>query len=230
MAAWTRRAVQFAIGLALVAAGVWLSLQAGLGLASWDVLHAGLAGRTGLSFGTVVMLVGVLVLAASWLMGVRPGIGTLVNVVAVGLALDRLVATPWLDGLPDAAVAVRVLVLLAAVVLLGLGAALYIGAGFGAGPRDSLMVACHDRGMSIGAARCLIELSVVAVGWLLGGPVGLGTLVVAFTSGPAVQLSFRLLRQQPAARPARAPRGDGSRPPRGARRGRPAAILAPSAT
>ncbi|PPK98092.1 putative membrane protein YczE [Kineococcus xinjiangensis] len=191
--------LQFLGGLVLCATGVWLSLQAGLGVSPWDVLHAGVATWTGLSFGTVVAGVGVVVVVLSALLGVRPGLGTFVNILLIGAVLDLLLAASWLDGLPEAALALRILALLAAVALLGTGAALYIGAGFGAGPRDSLMVACHLRGWPIGVSRVVIEVSVVAAGWLLGGPVGAGTVVMALALGPATQVAFRVLRQEPAA-------------------------------
>lgn len=213
-----RRVLQFALGLSLCATGVWLSIQAGLGLSPWDVLHAGVSRHTGLSFGQVVMAVGAVVLALSAALRVRPGLGTAVNIVVMGVALDALAATPWLDGLADGSLVVRTLVLLAAVVLLGAGAALYIGAGFGAGPRDGLMVACHHRGLPLGWARCLIEVSVLVAGYGLGGPVGMGTLVVAFATGPAVQAAFRVLGQQPPAPRPRTPHG-GRPHRRGGRRG-----------
>jgi uncharacterized membrane protein YczE len=188
-----RRLPRFVAGLALCAVAVWLTVRVDLGLSPWDVLHSGLARELGVSFGAVLVGVGVLVLAGSALLGVRPGVGTLVNIVLMGIALDRLLATSWLDTLPAAPIAVRLLVLVGAVALLGVGAALYIGAGLGAGPRDSLMVALARRGLPIGWSRCAIELSVLAGGWLLHGPVGIGTAVMALTSGPAVQVAFRLL-------------------------------------
>ncbi|WP_337063286.1 YczE/YyaS/YitT family protein [Kineococcus sp. G2] len=193
------RVVQFLAGLSLCAAGVWGSLQVQLGVASWDVLHAGVADRTGLSYGTVVAAVGVLVVVLSLFLGVRPRVGTLFNVVVIAVALDALLGSPWLDGLHTAPVAVRAAVLAASVLALGFGGALYIGAGLGSGPRDSLMVACHLRGWPVGASRVVIEVAVVAVGWLLGGPVGVGTVVMAFALGPVTQLAFRVLRQSPAA-------------------------------
>ncbi|WP_432482871.1 hypothetical protein [Kineococcus esterisolvens] len=194
-----RRVAQFLAGLAMCAAGVWGSLQVHLGVASWDVLHAGVADRTGLSYGTVVAGVGVLVVLVSLVLGVRPRLGTLVNVVAIAAALDALLASSWLDGLGSAPAAVRVAVLAASVLFLGFGGALYIGAGLGSGPRDSLMVACHLRGWPVGRSRALIEVGVVALGWLLGGPVGVGTVVMALALGPVTQFAFRVLRQSPAA-------------------------------
>jgi uncharacterized protein len=187
------RIPRFVTGLAICAVAVWLTVQVNLGLAPWDVLHSGLSQTFGVSFGAVVVGLGILILAGSALLGVRPGVGTLINVVLMGFAIDGLLATSWLDGLAAAPTAVRLLVLVGAIGLLGFGAAVYIGAGFGAGPRDSLMVACAGRGLPIGWSRCAIELSVLGIGWLLHGPVGIGTAVIALASGPAVQVSFRLL-------------------------------------
>ncbi|GAB3365567.1 membrane protein [Modestobacter lapidis] len=191
-----------------------MSVQVELGLSPWDMLHSGLSQSLGLSFGVVVMVVGLIVLGLSWVLGQRPGLGTLFNVVAVGWVLDRLLETSWLDDLPAADTWVRVLVLVAAVVLLGFGSALYIGARFGAGPRDSLMVACHHHGLSIGTARVAIEVTVLVAGWLLGGALGLGTVLLALATGPAVQLSFRLLGQDPPARRRTPPTGPVGVPPR----------------
>jgi len=159
------RLLQWTLGIALCSAGVWLSIQAALGLSPWDVLHAGIGHRVGIPFGTVVALVGLVVVALAAALRVRPTAGTLVNVVVVGVVLNHLLVTGWLDGLAREPVGVRVAVLLAAVTVLGLGIALYLGAGFGAGPRDSLMVAAHHHGMPIGLSRCLVEVSVLLGGW-----------------------------------------------------------------
>ena len=191
-----RRLPRFVLGLSLCAIGVWLTVQVHLGLSPWDVLHSGLSQVFGLSFGGIIVAVGIVVLAGSAFLGVRPGLGTLVNVLSMGFVVDRLLATTWLDTLPTAPLPVRGLVLAAAVALLGLGAALYIGAGFGAGPRDSLMVALARRGLPIGWSRGAIELTVLGAGWLLHGPVGIGTAVVAVATGPAVQVAFRLFPEK----------------------------------
>ncbi len=165
-------------------------------MSPWDVLHAGITQHIGLSFGAVVIGTGLLVLVAAAAAGVRPGVGTPVYIVLTGLGLDGLLAGSWLDDLSTEPVAVRLPVLLLAVVALGLDCALYLGAGFGAGPRDSLMVVCHHHGLPIGLSRCAIETSVLVAGFLLGGAAGVGTVVVALGTGPVVQVSLRLLRQQ----------------------------------
>ena len=193
----TRRVVQLMSGLFLAAFGIVLTLRSGLGVSPWDVLHGGLAERTGLSFGTVVQVVGAVVLAASLLLGVRPGFGTLSNLVLIGAFENVLLAT----GLGDeshGALLPRLGLLAAGTLLIGVAAALYIGAHFGAGPRDGLMVALHTRlGWSIGWSRTLVEASALVVGVVLGGPVGVGTALYTVSIGPATQASFRLLRMTP---------------------------------
>src|SRR5215210_7152845 len=93
------RIPQFVAGLAICAVAVWLTVQVNLGLAPWDVLHSGLSQTSGVSFGAVVVGLGIVILAGSALLGVRPGVGTLINVVLMGFVIDGLLATPWLDGL-----------------------------------------------------------------------------------------------------------------------------------
>ena len=192
----TRRVVQLYVGLFLAAFGIVLTLRAELGVSPWDVLHAGLAESTGASFGLVVQLVGAVVLASSLLLGVRPGFGTISNLVFIGVFADLLLATE--AGAGEEPLWARVLLLVLGVVLIGVAAALYIGAHLGAGPRDGLMVALHQRfGWSIGWSRTVVEASALVAGVLLGGPVGVGTAVYTLTIGPATQAAFTLLRQTP---------------------------------
>lgn len=192
-----RRAAQLVAGLFLAAFGIVLTLRSGLGVSPWDVLHGGLAERTGVSFGTVVQLVGVVVLAASLLLGVRPGYGTIANLVLIGVFEDLLLATGLGDA-QDGSLVPRFALLLAGTAVIGVASALYIGAHLGAGPRDGLMVALHSRaGWSIGVARTVVEASALAAGILLGGPVGVGTAIYTLTIGPATQASFRVLRMTP---------------------------------
>jgi uncharacterized membrane protein YczE len=155
-------------------------VRAELGLASWDVLHQGLADRTGLQFGAVVIAVAALVLLLWVPLRQRPGFGTLSNVVVVGLAADAaldLVPTPHEP-------AIRIGLLVAGVALNGVATGLYIGAGLGPGPRDGLMTGLAARGHSIRVVRTGIELTVLVAGWLLGGSVGAGTLLYAVSIGP----------------------------------------------
>ncbi len=180
----TRRLAQLLLGLSLYGAAMALMLRAGLGLDPWDVFHQGLAGRVGLSIGLLVNIVGALVLLLWIPLRQRPGIGTLANVLVIGTAMDlALIALPELDGL-----AVRSASLVAAIAINGVAGAMYIGAGLGPGPRDGLMTGLARRtGWSLRLVRTGIELAVLASGWLLGGTVGVGTVLYAFAIGPIVQ-------------------------------------------
>ena len=190
-----RRALQLYLGLFVSALGIVLTLRAELGTSPWDVLHAGLAGATGLSFGVVVQLVGAVVLVLGLLLGVRPGFGTVSNLVFIGVFANVLLGTV---GEPGDALVPRVALLLLGIASVGVGAALYIGAHYGPGPRDGMMVALHTRlGWSIGLARTLVEATALVGGVFLGGPVGAGTALFTLGIGPATQVSFRLLRQTP---------------------------------
>ncbi|MFK4066845.1 YitT family protein [Streptomyces sp. NPDC029674] len=181
------RSLRLLAGLVLFGVSVALMVTADLGLPSWDALHQGGARTTGLPFGWVVNIVGALVLLAWIPLRVRPGIGTLGNVLVVGLAAEAALALLPAPG----ALVVRVPLLCAGIVLNALATGLYIGAGFGPGPRDGLMTGLARRGISIRCARTVIEICVLAVGWLLGGTVGLGTLLFAATIGPMAQLAIR---------------------------------------
>lgn len=180
----TRRLAQLLLGLSLYGAAMALMLRAGLGLDPWDVFHQGLAGRVGLSIGLLVNIVGALVLLLWIPLRQRPGIGTLANVLVIGTAMDlALMALPELDGL-----AVRSAALVAAIAINGVAGAMYIGAGLGPGPRDGLMTGLARRtGWSLRLVRTGIELTVLASGWLLGGTVGVGTVLYAFAIGPIVE-------------------------------------------
>ena len=181
------------IRLLVLQAGLWLfgisvamMVRANLGLASWDVLHEGIAARTGLPFGWVVIGVAALVMLAWVPLRQRPGFGTVCNVIQIGLGAELgLWLLPETDGLPA-----RAVLLLAGVGLNGVATSLYIGAGFGPGPRDGLMTGLAARGYSIRLVRTTIELTVLAAGWLLGGTVGVGTLLYALTIGPIVHATL----------------------------------------
>jgi uncharacterized protein len=196
--------VRLFAGLWLFAAGVVLGLRSGLGVSPWDVLHDGIRQVTPLSFGAATVLVGVVLVAVSLAAGIRPGPGTLANMLAIGVFADAMLATGIAGDLDARPLALRLGAVAAGVGLVALGSALYIGAGLGSGPRDSLMLALSARTrVRVGIVRALIEASVLAVGWLLGGAAGVGTVVFAFGIGPAVELAFRLLRVEPPARPDR---------------------------
>jgi uncharacterized membrane protein YczE len=180
-----RRLLQLYAGLILYGASMGLQIRAGLGLDPWDVFHQGVSEKTGLSFGTIVIITGALVLLAWIPLRQKPGIGTVSNVFVIGLAVDATLAL-----MPDVDMLGAQLTLLAtSVVLNAIAGAAYIGAGLGPGPRDGLMTGLVRRtGGSVGRIRTGIELSVLAVGFAFGGTVGLGTVVYALSIGPLLQL------------------------------------------
>ncbi|WP_258804784.1 YczE/YyaS/YitT family protein [Pseudarthrobacter sp. NS4] len=181
----TRRLIQLFSGLAMYGISLALFIRAGLGLDPWDVFHQGVANRTGLSIGAVVIIVSFLVLLLWIPLRQRPGFGTLCNAVLVGVFADVGLAL-----IPAVSHPVAQFGMLAGAVLLnGVASACYIGARFGPGARDGLMTGLARRtGWSVRLSRTLIEISVLAIGWLLGGLVGVGTVVYALAIGPLVQL------------------------------------------
>ena len=201
-----RRLVQLYAGLVLYGFSMALMIEAALGLNPWDVLHDGLAARVPLTFGQVTIAVGALVLLAWIPLRQRPGFGTVSNVVVIGLAVDASLARlPALDSLP-----VRAGWLAAGIVLNAVATAAYIGARLGPGPRDGLMTGLVMRtGGSVRLVRTLLEVSVLATGWLLGGTVGVGTVSYALAIGPLVHVLLPRLTVPEAvpapARPAPAP-------------------------
>ena len=179
-----RRVAQLFPGLVACGAGLALLVVADLGLGPWEAFHQGISEHTGVPIGTVGILVGLVVLLLWVPLRQRPGLGTLCNVVTIGLVIDLVLA---LSPEPRALVP-RIACLGAGMVLMGLGSGLYIGAGLGPGPRDGLMTGLAARGHSLRLARTVIELAALAAGFALGGSVGLGTVVFALGIGPLVQL------------------------------------------
>jgi uncharacterized membrane protein YczE len=177
-----RRLVSLYLGLLLFGASMALMIASRLGLGPWDVLHQGLVVRTGVSYGWVVIALGAFVLLLWIPLRQRPGLGTLSNVIVIGLAVEAALAVLPQPG----SLSLRVVFLVTGIVANGIATGLYIGAGLGPGPRDGLMTGLAKRGHSIRLMRTLIELSVLAVGWLLGGTVGAGTVLYAVTIGPLV--------------------------------------------
>jgi uncharacterized membrane protein YczE len=192
-----RQAVSLATGLVLFGVSVALLVVAGLGLDPWDVFQQGLARRLGVPIGQTVIAVGILVLLLWIPLRQRPGIGTLANVVVVGLVIDA--ALPLLPA--PHVLAWRVAYLVAGIGLNAVATGLYIGAGLGPGPRDGLMTGLAARGLSLRVARTSVEVSVLVAGWLLGGTVGVGTLAYALSIGPLVHLLLPRLALAPAAAP-----------------------------
>lgn len=190
-------------GLVMFGLGIALMVRANLGLAPWDVLHQGLADRTGVAIGTVTILVGVVVLVLWVPLHERPGLGTVLNVVVIGLVVDATLAVVH----EPSSMPVRVGLLVIGVYLFGPGSGLYIGAGLGPGPRDGLMTGWARRGHSVRLVRTLIEASVLVLGFALGGTLGIGTVLFAVTVGPNVHWHLDRMTLRPHADPADLPPG-----------------------
>jgi len=171
-------------GLALFGVGISLQIESRLGNPPWDVFHQGVANQVGLGIGTVIILTGIALLVLFWIpLRQKPGLGTVLNALEIGL-----VANLALDAIPRVeAMALRIPMLLGGILLVALGSALYIGSGLGPGPRDGIMTGLAARGIQIRVARTFIEVTVLVVGWLLGGQVGVGTVLFAIAIGPLVQ-------------------------------------------
>ena len=179
-----RRLVQLFLGLALYGVSIAALVLADLGLMPWDVLHQGLARLVDWSLGTVIIVVGVVVLLAWIPLRERPGVGTVANVVVVGLVADAVLAA--VD--PPSSLAVRIALAAGGILVNAVATAAYVGVRLGAGPRDGLMTGLVRRtGRSVGLVRTSIEVAVVLSGWLLGGTVGVVTVVYALAIGPLVQ-------------------------------------------
>lgn len=187
---WARRLGQLYAGLILYGVSAGMQVRARLGLNPWDVLHQGIAQRVNHAIGTVSIALGAVLLLAWWPLRQRPGVGTISNVVVIGLVLNlTLGALPPQHGYPA-----RIAMLAVAIVLCGMGSGMYISAGLGPGPRDGLMTGIAARtGLSVRIVRTGIELTVLACGWLLGGSVGVGTVAFALLIGPLTQRFMGLL-------------------------------------
>ena len=176
-------------GLAFFGFGIALFLRANLGLAPWDIFHKGLSKKLDISIGLVIVGVGLLLLLLWIPLRQRPGVGTILNALEIGFVVNL---TKPLIGEPDQLI-IRALMVIAGVLVIGLGSALYIGAGLGSGPRDGLMLglskyAIRGHQISIRVARTFVELTVMVAGLFLGGSIGVGTLIFMFGIGPLVQL------------------------------------------
>jgi uncharacterized membrane protein YczE len=185
----TRRLLQLLVGLFLYGLAIALMVRAGIGVAPWDVLTQGIVRQTGLGFGLVVFLTSVVVLLLWIPLRQKPRFGTIANALLVGPFADLgLHVLPqqtvwWAQGLTFAL----------GLLLLAAASGLYIGASFGPGPRDGLMLGLHRRfGVRVGVARTAIEVTVLAIGWLLGGQVGVGTALEALLIGPMVAVALPL--------------------------------------
>lgn len=192
-----KRLARLILGLFLYAIGIVITLKAHIGYSPWDVFHVGLAQVVGISIGLASILTGLVIVITAALLGERLGLGSILNMFLIGIFLDLLLA---FDVIPQAGSPVLGFSMMAAgLLVISLASFFYMGSGFGAGPRDSLMVAITRKtNIPIGLARAGIELFAVLIGWRMGGLVGFGTLLFALTIGLCIQLTFKLLRFDPA--------------------------------
>lgn len=194
----TSRIVQLLVGLVLYGAGCAIMVRAGIGLDPWTVFAQGISRQTGIGIGWVTNIVGFLVLLLWIPLRQRPGLGTVANILLVGTSMQATLAVfPAVDGFT-----LQLIVFVAGMVLVAVASGLYIGADFGPGPRDGLMTGLHARfGWPIWAARLGVEASVLLAGWILGGTVGIGTIIFALGIGPLVHRTLPLFdRRRRAAR------------------------------
>jgi uncharacterized membrane protein YczE len=190
MVGMARRVIQLLVGLFLYGAGCALTIEAGLGVDPWTVFAQGLSIHTGVGIGWITNIVGFLVLLLWIPLRQKPGVGTIANILLVGTSIQFVL---WLVP-PVSGLALQIPALLGGILLVALASGLYIGARFGPGPRDGLMTGMNARlGWPIWLCRALVEITVLAIGWLLGGNVGIGTILFAVLIGPLVHIALPLL-------------------------------------
>lgn len=198
-----RRLFQLNLGLLVFGLSITLMIRANIGLDPWSVLHQGLSQLTGLSFGTITQLVGLTLIGLNFaFLRLKPGLGTALNMIMVGIWVDFFQRQSWLPTVPVGFWAEGVVVFVLGIVLCGLAIGLYISPRFGAGPRDDFVLGWAVRlHTSVRLVRSGLELSVLTLGFLLGGTVGVGTLLFALLIGPVMQVFLRIFRYPGAASP-----------------------------
>lgn len=197
-----KRWTQLIVGLFGFGVAVPLMIQSGLGLGPWDAFHVGLHNVTGITVGTASILVGLVIVFCSYPLGVRPGPGTLANMILIGAFIDLIL--PRLPLAPS--FAMGFVYYAAGIALAGLSTGMYMGARLGNGPRDGLMIGVAGvTDWPVRRVRAGIELSALLGGWLMGGAIGIGTVLFALTIGPAVQVGLKLFGVLPPPRRIRLP-------------------------
>lgn len=192
MRSFSRRFLRLIIGLFLCSLGILLTIQANIGYAPWDAFHVGFAKTIGVSLGTSSIIVGLAIVVVTILLGEKLGVGTLLNMFLIGIFLDVLIMSKVIPIVNNPFLGL--LMLLIGLFIIALGSYFYIDSGFGAGPRDSLMVGLTRKTkLPVGLCRVMVELSAALIGYKLGGMIGLGTIIAAFAIGFCVQITFKLL-------------------------------------
>ena len=184
MALTLRKLLQVFLGTTLIGTGVALNFSSQLGLGPWGVFHEGISLNTTLSFGSAIIATGVFVTFLWIPLKQRPGIATFVDIFWIGTVADLVIG---LDLDPESLLLKWIFVFIG-IICIGSGTAIYVGADMGSGPRDGVMVGLESKGLKIGMARNIIEVTALALGWLLGGTVGLSSVVIAISIGPVVQI------------------------------------------
>ncbi len=181
-------------GLFIYGVAIPLMIRSGLGLGPWDAFHVGLSRLTGITIGTATILVGLVIVLGGMRLGMRPGHGTIANMILIGIFVDLIL--PWVPDAPNVWMAYTYYGL--GIALTGLATGMYIGAGLGSGPRDGLILGISgSRDWSVGRVRTIIEFCALAGGWAMGAPIGIGTLLFATLSGPATQAGLELFGALP---------------------------------
>lgn len=180
------------LGFIFCACATVMSLKSNLGLSPWDVFHQGISNITGLTIGQVSIAVGVIVVMITLILKLEIGLGTIVNMILIGFFIDIIIYTGIIPTSTN--LFSGVLMLIASLFMMAIGSYLYIGCEMGCGPRDGLMIALvRITGKSVGIIRFSIELIVLIIGWMLGGTVGIGTLITVVSLGACIQLVFKIL-------------------------------------
>lgn len=196
MKKFVMRLLKLIWGLFLFALGIVLTLNANIGYAPWDVFHVGLANIIGTSIGISSIIVGIVIVIITLLLGEKLGLGTILNMVVVGVFVDVILALGIIPVL-DNFIAGIIMVILG-LYIISIGSFFYMGSAFGAGPRDSLMVVlARKTRLPVGVCRGVIELLAALMGWKLGGMLGVGTVISAFAIGFCVETTFKLLKFDP---------------------------------
>jgi len=187
------RLLRLVSGLILYAFGIVITMNAHIGFAPWDAFHAGLAKTIGMNIGTASIIVGVIIGIITLLLGEKLGLGTILNMVLIGVFLDKFIEFKIIPVASN--LMIGIIMIIVGLFIIALASYFYIGSAFGAGPRDSLMVALTRKtGLPVGVCRGTIELIAVFVGWRLGGMIGIGTIISAFAIGFCIQATFKLFK------------------------------------
>ena len=181
------------VGLVVYGVGLYLTIQAGIGVAPYDCFYLGISEVTGIIYGNISVVMGFIIIAIDWALGARIGIGTIVDAIVVGKTVDLC---NYIGLLPEIdSILIGIAIMLAGLVLEGLGQFIYMGSALGCGPYDGLMVALSKRWpkVSIGMIGVLLNAIAFVLGWLLGGPIGIGTVISVALMGPIMELVFKIL-------------------------------------